>query len=132
MARIRPASSSLARNTRTLVSVPRISPMPASPIARIWNVVPKPPAWATRPRITSDPVTTVSRIVIRLITSDHIVPRVASRLQCSVASSCATTAGGGSVGLGFGHRCLLPGCADCRVPAAAAPLDFSGRGRATR
>ena len=112
MARMRPASSSLARNTRTLVSVPRISPVPASPIARIWNVVPKPPAWATRPRITSEPVTTVSRIVIRLITSDHIVPRVASRLQCSVASSCATTAGGGS-GSGFGrflgHRCLLPG-----------------------
>ena len=76
-------------------------------MASTWNVAPKPPACATSPRMTSDPVRTVSRMVIRLITSDHIVPRVASRLQCSVASSCATTAGGGSVGsVSMG---LLPG-----------------------
>jgi hypothetical protein len=39
---------------------------------------------------------------IRLITSDQTVPRVASRLQCSVASRVARTACGTAAGAGVG------------------------------
>ena len=93
MPRIRALSSWLAFITRTPVSVPRISAADASPIDRTVNGVPNPEACATSARTTSDAETTVRWIVIRLITSDHMVLRVPSRLQCSVARIWARTAG---------------------------------------
>src|SRR6185369_17983260 len=63
----------------------------ARPMDMMSKAVPNPDACTTSASTTSAADDTVRWIVILLITSDHVVPRVASRLQCSVASSCART-----------------------------------------
>ena len=61
--------------------------------------------------------TSIRKVVIRLRTSLCVVLRVASKLQCSVASSCARTAGGTPPGSGLiasGGTALLSFRSACR------------------
>src|SRR4051812_201693 len=104
------ASSTLAFLTLIPVSVPRISAADASPTDSTRNGVPNPEAWATSASTTRDADTTVRWIPIRLMTSDQVWLRVANRLQCSVASSCARTpAGTAAAALDEGEVAAEPG-----------------------
>lgn len=101
-------SSALARWTRTWVRVPRTSTADARPIDMIRKGVPKPVACATRASTTSAADDTARWMLIRDITSDHVIPLVARRLQCSVARIWATADDGATAA---GATCASPGAA---------------------
>src|SRR5215212_8933938 len=81
--------------SRVWVNVPTMITMPSSTSAKVMNRRSKRVACPIRARLTMLADTSMRKVVIRLRTSLWVVLRVASRLQCSVASSCARTFGGG-------------------------------------
>ena len=79
--------------TRSWVRMPTSSTMPSTAMANVGNAPLKSVACPTSARLTSPADVNVRNMLMRVSTSLCVVLREARRLQCSVASSCARTAG---------------------------------------
>src|SRR5215218_8337963 len=116
-------SSLLALTTRIWVRVPIMTTMPSSTSAKVRNRPPNRVACpiSARPTMLAD--TSIRKVVIRLRNSLWVVLRAASRLQCSVASSCARTLGGAP-----SVPCWLASDVAWPVDGAAASVGGGGTG----
>src|SRR5262245_32145914 len=85
-------SSPLAAPNRRIVARPTNSTTGNTNSAKRRKFGPNAVAWATSASATTAADSTVTNIEARLKTSFHVMLRVASRLQCSVARICARTA----------------------------------------
>jgi hypothetical protein len=97
---------------------------PSSTSAKVMNRRSNPVACPISARLTMLADTSMRKVVIRLRSSLWVVLRVASRLQCSVASSCARTLDGALPPF----PCWLASNVGWPAGCAAAPVGGRGTG----
>jgi hypothetical protein len=96
---------------------------PSSTSAKVMNRRSNRVACPISARLTMLADTNMRKVVIRLRTSLWVVLRVASRLQCSVASSCARTLGAAPL-----VPCWFASNVGWPAGSAAAPVGGRGTG----